>query len=189
MDSGDQWNKRLSAYSRRFQSRSEDFLGGDYVLEVEGDYICPFCAGEFDIVGLFCHFDEEHQVEVKNGVQHKRRLCRGRPTSLFSILRKELWNVNQQSLSGISSQVLAASNPDPDPLLSSFVYSSTVVEQLGDGKPCSSTDESSTMKTSEENNGESAKHPQFSVQEQEEKARKCEFAQGLLLSTIIDDVF
>ena len=46
-------------------------MGGDD-LEVEDEYkqefSCPFCADEFDIVGLFCHMDDEHQVELKNGV-------------------------------------------------------------------------------------------------------------------------
>ncbi|KAH9621631.1 hypothetical protein KSS87_018325 [Heliosperma pusillum] len=27
-----------------------------------------FCAEEFDDVGLFCHMDEEHRVELKNEV-------------------------------------------------------------------------------------------------------------------------
>lgn len=50
---------------------TEAYLGGDD-LEVEDDYkqefSCPFCPEEFDIVGLFCHMDEEHQMELKNGV-------------------------------------------------------------------------------------------------------------------------
>jgi drought induced 19 zinc-binding protein Di19 len=49
----------------------EAYLGGDD-LEVEDEYkqkfSCSFCADEFDIVGLFCHMDDEHQMELKNGV-------------------------------------------------------------------------------------------------------------------------
>jgi len=49
------------------------YLGGGYEdLEGEDDlkaeFICPFCAEDFDIVGLCCHIDEEHPVEAKNGV-------------------------------------------------------------------------------------------------------------------------
>ena len=49
------------------------YIGGGYEdLEGEDDlkseFICPFCAEVFDIVGLCCHIDEEHPVEVKNGV-------------------------------------------------------------------------------------------------------------------------
>lgn len=32
------------------------------------EFLCPFCAEDFDIVGLYCHVDEEHPVEVKNAV-------------------------------------------------------------------------------------------------------------------------
>ncbi|AEE74453.1 unnamed protein product [Arabidopsis thaliana] len=62
-----------SSSSRRCQSRSDLYLGGGYEdLEGEDDlkaeFICPFCAEDFDIVGLCCHIDEEHPVEAKNGV-------------------------------------------------------------------------------------------------------------------------
>lgn len=45
-----------------------DVDGGEDELKAE--FICPFCADEFDIVGLCCHIDEEHPVEAKNGVNH-----------------------------------------------------------------------------------------------------------------------
>ncbi|KVH96469.1 Drought induced 19/ RING finger protein 114, partial [Cynara cardunculus var. scolymus] len=72
MDS-DSWT-RLStsnSSSRRYQSRSEAF---HLVEEFESDeearpeFLCPFCAEDFDIVGLCCHIDEEHTVEAKNGI-------------------------------------------------------------------------------------------------------------------------
>ncbi|KMZ64776.1 hypothetical protein ZOSMA_34G00540 [Zostera marina] len=34
----------------------------------QAEYSCPFCADDFDAVGLCCHIDEDHPVEVKNGV-------------------------------------------------------------------------------------------------------------------------
>ena len=45
-------------------------VGDDFIVEDEykQEFSCPFCAEEFDIVGLVCHIDEEHQVEVKHGV-------------------------------------------------------------------------------------------------------------------------
>ncbi|KAJ9555019.1 hypothetical protein OSB04_009633 [Centaurea solstitialis] len=59
-----------SSSSRRYQSRSDAF---HLVEETDGDeprpeYLCPFCAEDFDIVGLCCHIDEEHTVQAKNGV-------------------------------------------------------------------------------------------------------------------------
>ena len=52
------------------------YIGGGYEdLEGEDDlkseFICPFCAEVFDIVGLCCHIDEEHPVEAKNGVNQR----------------------------------------------------------------------------------------------------------------------
>lgn len=36
--------------------------------ELRPEYLCPFCAEDFDIVGLCCHIDEEHTIHAKNGV-------------------------------------------------------------------------------------------------------------------------
>lgn len=50
------------------------YNGGDEIVDGEEEFsrpefICPFCAEDFDVVGLCCHIDEEHAVEVKNGVR------------------------------------------------------------------------------------------------------------------------
>ncbi|KAF7142131.1 hypothetical protein RHSIM_Rhsim06G0081900 [Rhododendron simsii] len=34
----------------------------------------PFCAEDYDVVGICCHIDEEH-AEVKNGVDIPSLLC------------------------------------------------------------------------------------------------------------------
>lgn len=219
MDGGDPWSSsRLSSSSsfRRYQLRSEAYLGGDDI-EAEDDYkqefSCPFCADEFDIVGLFCHMDEEHQVELKNGVcpvcakrvgmdmvghitmqhgnilkvQRRRRLRRGVPSSMFNILRRELREGNRQSLFGGSSFTLSSSNPDPDPLLSSFIYSSSTAEELEKAEPDSSKETGSLPQAVEDANASSG-HSVLSEKEHEEKASKCEFVRGLLLSTMLDEV-
>lgn len=36
--------------------------------ELKGDYFCPLCSEDFDLVGLCCHVEEEHPVEAKSGV-------------------------------------------------------------------------------------------------------------------------
>lgn len=52
------------------------FMGGG-LDETDGDdefgglYLCPFCAEDFDIVGLCCHIDEDHPFEAKNGVSFR----------------------------------------------------------------------------------------------------------------------
>ncbi|KAL8171293.1 hypothetical protein V2J09_023097 [Rumex salicifolius] len=199
MDGGDfPWNSRLSTSSRRYQSRSEIYLGDDAV-EVEDDYkqefLCPFCADEFDIVGLCCHVDEEHPVELKQGVcpicakrvgmdMRRRRLRRGGSSAMFNMLRKELKEASRQSMFGGHSYTLSASNPDLDPLLSSLVYSSPIVEEPGGIE----ADSSSGLKLAELSVDESVvkrvEEPKLSEKDQEERTRKCEFVQGILLSTI-----
>lgn len=32
------------------------------------EFLCPFCGEDFDMVGLYCHIDDEHPIELKNGV-------------------------------------------------------------------------------------------------------------------------
>ncbi|XP_057544323.1 protein DEHYDRATION-INDUCED 19 homolog 4-like [Amaranthus tricolor] len=218
MDGGDPWSSRLASSSfRRCQLRSEAYLGGDD-LEVEDEYkqefSCPFCADEFDIVGLFCHMDDEHQVELKNGVcpvctkrvgmdmvghitmqhgnilkvQRRRRLRRGIPNSMFNMLRKELRDGNRRSLFGGSSFAVSSSNPDPDPLLSSFMYNSSTAEELGKVEPSLSKEPVSLPQVAEETNKSSLQNPVLSEKEHEEKAKKCEFVRGLLLSTMLDDI-
>lgn len=48
-----------------------DSFSGEEMEGEEGlrqEFLCPFCGEDFDMVGLCCHIDEEHMVEVKNGV-------------------------------------------------------------------------------------------------------------------------
>ncbi|KAK4477631.1 hypothetical protein RD792_016869 [Penstemon davidsonii] len=69
MDS-DSWTRMSSSYSRRYQSRPDVYNGEEYEREEElrPEFLCPFCAEEFDMLGLCCHIDEEHTIESKNGV-------------------------------------------------------------------------------------------------------------------------
>ncbi|XP_074302040.1 protein DEHYDRATION-INDUCED 19 homolog 4-like [Silene latifolia] len=217
MEGGDPWSSNFSSSSfRRYQLRSDVYLGDD--LEVEDEYkqefSCPFCVEEFDVVGLFCHMDEEHQVELKNGVcpicvkrvgidmvghittqhgnilkvQRKRRLHRGAPNSMFDILRKQLQEGNQQSLFRGSSFMRSSSNPDPDPLLSSFIYNSNTANDVRKEEPHSSKATCSLPAAAVEKSSESPPQPALSEKDHEEEARKCEFVQELLLSMMLDDI-
>ncbi|KAJ6997442.1 LOW QUALITY PROTEIN: WD40 repeat-containing protein HOS15-like isoform X4 [Populus alba x Populus x berolinensis] len=38
--------------------------------DLKVEYICPFCGEDFDVVGLFCHINEKHPAEAKNGVSY-----------------------------------------------------------------------------------------------------------------------
>ncbi|OMO58396.1 Drought responsive protein [Corchorus olitorius] len=193
-----------SSSSRRHQSRSDLFLGGGYE-EVDADedfkteFLCPFCAEDFDIVGLCCHIDEEHPVEAKNGVCpvcakrvgmdiRKRRLRKGGSNLTFSMLRKELREGNLQALLGGSSCIVSSSNVEPDPLLSSFIFNPPTADEPVSLQPLSIAEASDVKESS--NREFLERKPQqspLSDKDHEEKARRSKFVQGLLMSTILDD--
>lgn len=214
MDS-DSWT-RLFTSSRRYQSRSDIYnIGEEYDGEEESrpEFLCPFCAEDFDIVGLCCHIDEEHSIEAKNGicpvcakrvgmdlvghitqqhgnilkVQRRRRFRRG-GTSALSILRRELREGNLQSILGGSSRLISSSTTDPDPLLSSFIHNTPLANEIPDVQPLSCTKLSSKQESTLENSSErNVQPPPLSDKDQEEKARRSEFVQGLLLSTFLEE--
>jgi len=207
---------RLST-SRRYQSRSEAF---HVVEETDGDerrpeYLCPFCAEDFDIVGLCCHIDEEHTVQAKNGVcpicvkwvgtglvshitmqhgsllkvQRKRRVRRGGLNSTFSILKKELREGNLHSLLGGSSFMGQSSvNTEPDPLLSSFMYNDAVDSSRDQtNASIAATSVAESLDTDLLSRNEKQAVATLSGEDQEEKARRSEFVQGLLMSSFLND--
>ncbi|CAH8259626.1 unnamed protein product [Arabidopsis lyrata] len=209
-----------SSSSRRCQSRSDLYLGGGYEdLEGEDDlkaeFICPFCAEDFDIVGLCCHIDEEHPVEAKNGVcpvctkrvgldivghittqhanffkvQRRRRLRRGGYSSTYLALKKELRESNLQSLLGGSSSFTSSTNIDSDPLLSSFMFNSPSVNESAKKSATPVTVGNAATKVSiKESLKRDIQEAPLSGEDQE-KAKKSEFVRGLLLSTMLGDDF
>lgn len=45
-------------------------------VEIEGkseELACPFCSEDFDVLGLCCHIDADHRMEVKPGVIRRIR--------------------------------------------------------------------------------------------------------------------
>ncbi|KAI3822367.1 hypothetical protein L1987_09956 [Smallanthus sonchifolius] len=160
------------------------------VEETDGDerrpeYLCPFCAEDFDIVGLCCHIDEEHTVQAKNG----RRFRRGGSNSSFSVLKKELREGNLHSLLGGSSFMGQSSvNTEPDPLLSSFMYTNAV-----DPARDQANSSIAAMSVAESSNNDFLARSEkqqvgtLSGEDQEEKARRSEFVQGLLMSAFLND--
>ncbi|TXG71646.1 hypothetical protein EZV62_000225 [Acer yangbiense] len=148
--------------------------------------LVPFCL----IPTLLHGHDEEYQSSLTvNYVQRKRRFRKVGSNSTFSMLRKELRDGNLQSLLGGSSYLLSSSNnTEPDPLLSSFIFNSPKVDEPVSVQPLSMVEAASIKESSNENFRErnTQKHP-LSHKDQEEKARKSEFVQGLLMSTILDD--
>ncbi|RWW04929.1 hypothetical protein GW17_00031821 [Ensete ventricosum] len=151
----------------------EDTDGGED--ESRAEFPCPFCFEDFDLVGLCCHLDDEHPMEVKNEVcpicaarvamdivghitvQHgnfvkEMRLFKGssRSHSTLSFLRKELQDANLRFSCGDSSYMLASSNAAPDPLLSSFIFNLPEVEPSKDVQAVISDEESTVDEVSDD---------------------------------------
>ncbi|KAE8653355.1 protein DEHYDRATION-INDUCED 19 homolog 3 isoform X1 [Cucumis sativus] len=187
----------------------EDLEGDDDIRE---EFPCPFCSEYLDIVGLCCHIDEEHPIEARNGVcpvcemrvgvdmvahislqhgnifkvQRKRKSRKGGSHSTLSLLRKELQDGNLQSLFGGSSCLFTSSNAAPDPLLSSFIL--PLADDYGSVQPHLLAESSSVKSNSQDKSVErSIPSSPLSVQDKEEKTKRCTFVQGLLMSTILDD--
>ncbi|XP_072998190.1 protein DEHYDRATION-INDUCED 19 homolog 2 isoform X1 [Typha latifolia] len=212
----DSWNRISAAASKRHQSRYDLFLGFEEMdggeEDLKAEFLCPFCSEDFDIVGLCCHIDDEHPVEAKNGVcpvcaarvgmdmvghitmqhgnffkiQRRRRSRRGSSGShsSLSLLRKDLREGNLQFLLG-GSHATAPSSAAPDPLLSSFISNLPVVDSLKDTEPLD--ERSIDCKTLVEKASDSDKSS-IPDEDQEERARRSQFVQGLILSTIFDDI-
>ncbi|KAL1546181.1 RING-type E3 ubiquitin transferase [Salvia divinorum] len=190
------WATRLSSASKRYQSalqsRSEMLMGFEEIDmddDIREEYPCPFCSDYFDIVGLCCHIDDEHPIEAKNGVcpictmRRKRKSRKSGSHSTLSLLRRELREGNLQSLFAGSSCIVSSSNAAPDPLLSSFIL--PMVEDY-ESVPSHSSAETTIAKKST-TGSTSERKPPMSVKDQEEKTKRSDFVQGLLLSVMFDD--
>nr|CAD1816934.1 unnamed protein product [Ananas comosus var. bracteatus] len=184
--------------------------------DLKAEFLCPFCSEDFDIVGLCCHIDDEHPVEAKNGIcpvcaarvgmdlvghitmQHgnyfkisflkRRKPRRGSPGShsTLSILRKDLREGNLHSFFGGSPYPVSSSNTAPDPLLSSFISNLPAVDLSSDVQ-CEPLDERSVDSISLEEKEVERVEPSVPDEDQEERARRSQFARGLVLSTIFED--
>ncbi|CAH9087448.1 unnamed protein product [Cuscuta europaea] len=183
--------------------------------DVREEFPCPFCSEYYDVVGLCCHVDDEHPVEAKNGVcpvcatrvgvdmvahvvlqhgnifkvQQKRKSRKSSSQSTLSLLRKKLREGNFQSLiaggGGGSSSFIAPSSSAaaPDPL-TSFIL--PMADDFGNGQLHSSAAAISARKSTSEKVLE-RKQPPLSVKDKEERTKRSQFVQGLLLSTILPD--
>ncbi|ESW10952.1 hypothetical protein PHAVU_009G252700 [Phaseolus vulgaris] len=215
MDSSDSWvSTRISNSSRRYHSRSDLYMeeseGND---DFRAEYLCPFCAEDYDVVSLCCHIDDHHPIQAKNGVcpvcgkkvgvdlvghittqhgsflrvQRKRRVRKGGSGSTITMLRRELREGALQSLLG-GSTFIGSSNSEPDPLLSSFMFSPLVADESSSATPPASIQGALVKEISKDYFLErKPKQLQLSEEDKVENARRFEFVQGLLLSTILED--
>ncbi|RZC55463.1 hypothetical protein C5167_014320 [Papaver somniferum] len=192
----------------------EEYDSDDEPVLPMTEFPCPFCSEDFDIIGLCCHIDDEHPVEAKTGecpvcglrvgmdmiahitmqhgqtyIQRRKKLSsKGGSLSTLSQLKKELREGNLQSLLGGSSG--SVSSVAPDPLLSSFMYNMPTIEEPASVNSQSSDESNTVEETSDEHLQERNVEPSppLSDKDQEEKASRSQFVQGMLLSMMFDDI-
>ncbi|KAL5996290.1 hypothetical protein ACLOJK_026366 [Asimina triloba] len=152
--------------------------------DARAEFACPFCAEDFDIVDLFCHIDEEHPVEAKNGRRRRFRRGSSGSHSTLSQLRKEQREGHLQSHRG-GSPFVSSTNAAPDPL--SLLIFNLPLSDTSKDVEASPADEASSTKKSADVKVVDSSEPPLSDKELEEKARKRDFVQELLLSTFLDD--
>ncbi|XP_038880563.1 protein DEHYDRATION-INDUCED 19 homolog 3-like isoform X2 [Benincasa hispida] len=144
--------------------------------------VCPVCEMRVG-VDMVAHISLQHGNIFK--MQRKRKSRKGGSHSTLSLLRKELQEGNLQSLFGGSSCLFTSSNAAPDPLLSSFIL--PLADDYGSVQPHMSAETSSVKSNSQDKSLERSIPSPLSVQDKEEKTKRCAFVQGLLMSTILDD--
>ncbi len=192
----------------------EDVDGDD---ELKRAYPCPICALDFDQLELWCHIDLEHPTEAKSGIcpvcalwvgmnmvdhitaqhgnifksQHKSRPRKLESYQTLSLSRKGLRGGHWQSFPDGSSPVTSSSKTARDPFLS-FLYGGAAADERENVQP----DSSSEASIEEIHSGQADDsvlerdvQPSLSDKDQKENARRSEFVQGLLLSTILDPDF
>ncbi|KAG8369096.1 hypothetical protein BUALT_Bualt15G0114600 [Buddleja alternifolia] len=152
--------------------------------------VCPVCAMRVG-VDMVAHITLQHGNIFKisfylNYMQRKRKSRKGGSHSTLSLLRRELREGNLQSLFGGSSCVVSSSSAAPDPLLSSFIW--PMVEEY-DSVPSHSSTESVLVKknTTGGNSERKVEEAPMSIKDKEERTKRSDFVQGLLLSMMLDD--
>ncbi|XP_057783557.1 protein DEHYDRATION-INDUCED 19 homolog 3-like [Salvia miltiorrhiza] len=136
-------------------------------------------------VDMVAHITLQHGNIFK--MQRKRKSRKSGSHSTLSLLRRELREGNLQSFFGESSCIVSSNNATPDPLLSSFIL--PMVEDYDSVVPSHSSAESITAKKSTTGSISERKPrpPPMSIKDQEEKAKRSDFVQGLVLSVMLDD--
>lgn len=135
-------------------------------------------------VDMIAHITLQHGNIFK--MQRTRKSRRAGSHSTLSLLRRELREGNLQSLFGGLATIVSSGNVAPDPLLSSFIV--PMVEDL-ESVPSHSSIESELSKknTSSSILDRKVIEAPLSFEDKEEKTKRCDFVQGMLLSIMLDD--
>ncbi|XP_022887873.1 protein DEHYDRATION-INDUCED 19 homolog 4-like [Olea europaea var. sylvestris] len=176
----------LSLYSKQNidifyddEETEEDYEDDDVNDDVSDDradeLACPFCFEDFDVLGLCCHIDSEHRMDVKHGIcpvcftkvginmvshvitQHEnilKTLCNKKhrnahSRSAVSTLRRELQEKHLHCLEE-SSVVGSSSDVAADSMLLSFVHNAQSANNPKSIRATSSTEASLSEKSSDD---------------------------------------
>ncbi|KAL1544977.1 protein DEHYDRATION-INDUCED 19-like isoform X1 [Salvia divinorum] len=185
-------------------------------VEIEGkseELACPFCSEDFDVLGLCCHIDADHRMEVKPGIcpvcavkvrinmashvitHHEsilKALCNKKHRSTRShssiyLLRKELQEKHLRAVKE-SPTVGSSSNAAADSMLLSFVNSPQPAYRPQIAEAASPSEASSLSGQSSYDDSAERFPLCLSTDRNIEMTRRSEFVQGLLLSAILDDL-
>ncbi|XP_019440740.1 PREDICTED: protein DEHYDRATION-INDUCED 19 homolog 5-like [Lupinus angustifolius] len=192
-----------------------DFEEGNGEDELMTVYPCPYCTEDLDLLELCCHIDLDHPIESNSGIcpvcatwvvtnmvdhitaQHgdifksllKSKRYKHEFNPIHSFSRKDQEDEPWQSFSAGLSPAMSTSKSAHDPLLS-FLYSGAADDECENVRPDTSSEVSSIEEIhSEESPLERDVQPSLSDKDHIEKARRSEFVQGLLMSTILDSDF
>ncbi|XP_044946876.1 protein DEHYDRATION-INDUCED 19 homolog 2-like isoform X2 [Hordeum vulgare subsp. vulgare] len=153
----------------------------------EDELECPFCGEEFDGVGLCLHIDDEHRAQTKAGGRWRnQRVSSESHSSMYSALKKDAAHIQHRY--GGSSRATSL-NTVPDPLLSSFV-GSFIDDDVDSPKDAQEEFLEKVIEksdVSEQKAEESAEEPLL-PEVKEERTRRSQFMQGLVLSLMFDDI-
>ncbi|KAK6119021.1 hypothetical protein DH2020_047228 [Rehmannia glutinosa] len=130
--------------------------------------------------------DVQLRHHLTHYMQRKRKSRKAGSHSTLSFLRRELREGNLQSLFGGSSCIPSSNNAAPDPLLSSFILP---MSEDYESVPSHSSAEATLIKknTTGSISERKVQQPPMSIKDKEEKAKRSDFVQGLLLSVMFDD--
>ncbi|CAN6981827.1 hypothetical protein IGI04_039076 [Brassica rapa subsp. trilocularis] len=208
--SGSSRSYRSATTAAKYQSGSyrdsgefdEDYDDDDDDVEV--DYPCPFCSDDYDLVELCHHIDEEHQLEATHGVCPvcSKRVKMHMVDHITTYHRDKIYSEQKQTSymddPYSSDKYLQSFHDDMPPSINHRTSKAVVADQFLSflnsplPKPSKTVqvdssvedkaliEDSSTVK-------DRASSTALSDTEQLEKAKKCEFVQGLLSSAMFDD--
>ncbi|KAK6129441.1 hypothetical protein DH2020_036817 [Rehmannia glutinosa] len=181
-------------------------------VEKSEELACPFCSEDFDVLGLCCHIDADHRMEVKPGIcpvcstevrinmashvitHHENVLkalcnkkhCSARSRSAILLLRKDLQEKHLRYIKE-SHSLDSSSDAAADSMLLSFVNNPQHSNRPQANEPASLTEASLSAESPIDDISERIQLTP-STDWNNERTRRCEFSQGLVLSTIFDDL-